>query len=202
MDCFKKDLNLMNKVFTEIYEIIDEGTDVARTFYSEYDAAADAQRAVAVELGGVDCLIDWFGRVDAISFNEHPGQNWRIIDTSVDGVLFAAVPRKNTKAGKALFARFEMAPRLPDDASLKHALGWDRDMQVNEGTRQFRSVLVRTSFPTPRYFIKIPRQLNDGWFPSSKLEARQEREFLEAIADHNRITDERNGMAVNLQRRG
>ncbi|WP_315920972.1 hypothetical protein [Mesorhizobium sp. SP-1A] len=188
----------MDKVLTEIYEIVDEGAESARAFYAEYDAAADAQRAVAVELGGVDCLIDWFGRVDAISFGEQPDQNWRILDATIAGDLYAAVPRRNTRAGKELYAKFETAPRLPNDAAFKKSLGWDRDMQVVEGTRHFRSVLVRTSLPQPRYFIKIPRQLNDGWFPSSKLEARREREFLELIAEHNRLIEERNGMAVGF----
>lgn len=188
----------MDKVFTEYYEIVEEGAEGARAYYAEYDAAADAQRAVAVELGGVDCLIDWFGRVSSISFAERPDQNWRIIDTTVGGDLYAAVPRRNTKAGKELHARMESAPRLPDDAKVKEILGWNRDMQVVEGTRHFRAVLVRASLPEPRYFIKIPRQLNDGWFPSNKLEMRQEREFLEVIAEHNRLTEERNGMAVEF----
>lgn len=43
----------MDKVFTEYYEIVDEGAEGARAYYAQYDAAADAQRAVAVELGGI-----------------------------------------------------------------------------------------------------------------------------------------------------
>lgn len=43
----------MDKVFTEYYEIVEEGAEGARAYYAEYDAAADAQRAVAVELGGI-----------------------------------------------------------------------------------------------------------------------------------------------------
>lgn len=188
----------MTTVFTEIHEIVGDGIEMAEAYYADYDAAVEVQDAIAAEFGGVECLIDWFGRVDAISFAEQPDQNWRIIDTTVGGDMYAAVPRRNTKAGKELYAKFETAPRLPNDTAFKKSLGWDRDMQVVEGTRHFRAVLVRTSLPEPRYFIKIPRQLNDGWFPSSKLEARQEREFLEVIAEHNRLTEERNGMAVDF----
>lgn len=188
----------MNTVFTEYYEIVDVGLELIQAYFAEYDAVVEEQSAIAADFGAEECLVDFFGRVDSVAFRERPDQNWRILKDDFQGEMYVAVPRKNTKAGKELFAKMESAPPLPKDVDVKAALGWTRDMQVVEGYKHYRASFVRLTQPQNRYFLKLPRQVNDGWHPSSKLEQVTERVFLEAIAEHNRILDERNGMAVDF----
>lgn len=173
----------MSSVFVTTYEVTGAGIPIAQTYYAEVEAAHKAHWAFTESVGGVGFRPAHWGSIASVLFEELP-EGWKQIGR--DKGRIEATPRKTSKAGKALAEQMRALPPTPKGKSLAGMLGYNPREMAMDGSKIYFATELRTSHPTERVFVRIPRFANDGFEPDeTMLRALPESEFMKAIEDHN-----------------
>jgi len=173
-----------NSVYVTTYEVIGDGLAIAADFYAQVDAAQKAHWAFTESVGGVGFRPAHWGSITSVLFEELPAEGWKQIGR--DKARIEATPRKTSKVGKALAEQIRALPVTPKGESLAGMLGYNPLEMAMDGFKVYFATELRTSHPTERIFVRIPRFANDGFEPDeTMLRALPESEFMKAIEDHN-----------------
>lgn len=173
----------MNSVFVTTYEVIGDGLPIAQEFYAQVDAARKAHWAFTESVGGVGFRPAHWGSIASVLFEELP-EGWKQIGRNKGRI--EAAPRKTSKVGKALVEAMKSLPATPKGESLAGMLGYNPSEMAMDGYKVYFASELRTSHPTERVFVRIPRFSSDGFEPNpAMLRALPESEFMKAIEDHN-----------------
>lgn len=165
----------------EFYEIVGEGTILAKA----YEDAIKATKKVAASLGASGYIPHQDGEVRALKFADKPDSYLWSKVTFRNSNDVGYLPKKNTKEGKSLNSQLSEMKRYPSKNDYLKSIGWDRDYEVIDSRGMYFAVTVTVHNPDVRYFIKVPRQTDDGWTPSDKLKLVSEDEVKAAMDAHN-----------------
>ncbi len=81
------------------------------TFKSETRAAHKQAKQIIKELGGIDGRISTRGTLEGIKFKQKPdGKLWRMYGSKLGHTSNYYVPKRNSNAGKALYAKYKSIP--------------------------------------------------------------------------------------------
>lgn len=173
----------MPSVYVTTYEVIGAGLPLAAEFYAEVEAARKEHWEFAERVGGVGFRPAHWGSIASVLFDTLP-DGWRQIGRDRDRI--EAVPRKTSKAGKALAEAMRALPVTPKGGSLAGKLGYNPREMACDGNKIYFATELQVAHPTERTFVRIPRFANDGFEPDpATLRALPESEFMKAVEDHN-----------------
>lgn len=175
----------MSRVYVTTYEVIGAGIPLAEDHAAAIDNARAIQWAYSQQIGGAGFRPSHNGGVRTILFDTLP-KGWRKV--GLDRGKIEGVPRKDSKAGKEIAASIAALPEAPQPHHLAAALGYNPSemaLDSERGTIYFPTT-VDVSFPTKRYFVRLPRFDRDGFDPDANiLRAIPESELMKALEDHN-----------------
>lgn len=185
----------MTDVFKVTYEIPHDHPLVAEHF-AAVEAAAAVTWAYVESLGALGYHTStWNGSLHGVIFNDLVGRAdyWKVLDRVYHpgadknrGLL--CIPKK-TKIAAAVRAAFDAVPPTPPSRDLAHKLGWNRP-HVTDGSRMYFATVTRLTLPAPRVFVRLPRQIDDGWTAPGIFTEVTEGEYMRAIAAHNALVPE------------
>jgi len=164
------------------YEIIEDGIAIAEAMYAKHDEARKAQFEIAKSLGASGFRPSRSGGIASLLFEALP-DGFRRTGNS-EGKI-EAVPALNTKAGKAAKAAMAEAPTAINTDVLAEEFGWNGEWAIVGDGRVYFASATRLMLPSPRYFITVPRQPNDGVVMADTVRELLQSEYAAAFEDHN-----------------
>jgi hypothetical protein len=174
----------MSHVYVTTYEVVGAGLPIAAEFLEQVDSAKEAHWAFVKEVDGVGFRPSHDGGLRTVFFAELP-TGWRKVGR--EGKNVEAVPRKTSKAGKALTEAIAALPNAPQASSLASSLGFNpTGWALCDSGRVYFPTELSVIFPKKRSFVRLPRFEGDGFEPdATMLRALPESEFMRAVEDHN-----------------
>lgn len=172
---------MAKEVFKEAYEIVGGGLLVAEEFFFECEAAEAAQWELVEAFGAKGYRPAHGGTMRSLFFEAVP-EGFRRIGR--EGDLVECVPHKGKSGGKEIAARLASAPRITPSGKLADKFGWQGRMPI-DGSRIFFATSSKVELPMVRYFVRLPRQIDDGFIAPDTLRLISTAEYLRAFEDHN-----------------
>lgn len=180
----------MADVFKVTYEVPADHPAVAAHFDAVYKAAAETW-AYVESIGAVGYHTSgWDGALYGVVFDGVIGPEWKVLDrvyqADHDKALLCCP--KRTKAAAAVKALFDAVPKIPKSELLARDLGWSRGRrEVTDGSKIHFATVHKLPMPTPRVFVRVPRQIGDGWQAPDFWVERTEGDYMRAIEAHNAL---------------
>ena len=184
----------MSQVFVTTYKVTPTYQSIADAHYAEIDRVRDVHIAVMKEFNAVAYRQNHARGLNSLFFpaDQVPPPGFRqTIDKQMHAGIMVqeAVPAKSTKIGKELHKRFQEIERMPSDFELAKAFGWMHQHQYDEHRRYFPTA-QRLMLPHVRYFIRLPRTVDDGWGGHFGLVAIPEDAYMMELEAHNKLARE------------
>lgn len=177
----------MRQIFMTTYELIGEAIPIAKAHFAAVEDSKALSFRIAEDFGADGFRPSRYGgRPTSLFFKGEIPTGWRRVGRQ--GELIEARPNKATKAGRAAEKALSEHPGGPECSDLAHSLGYNPNeiaMDTSRGVIYFPSSL-HVSFPSSRYFIRIPRFDGDAFEPDeTRLAAVPESTLMKALEDHN-----------------
>lgn len=183
----------MADVFKVAYEVPADYPAVAAHF-DAVDKAAAATWAYVERVGAVGYHTSgWDGALYGVVFAGVVSPEWKVLErvyhADHDKALLCCP--KRTKAAAAVKAEFDAVPKIPKSELLARELGWSRSRrEVMDGSKIYFATVHKLTLPAPRVFVRLPRQIGDGWEAPDFWTERTEGDYMRAIAAHNALVPE------------
>lgn len=180
----------MSDVFKVVYEVPADLPAVTRHFAAVADAAS-ATWSYVESLGALGYYTSsWDGSLHGVVFGDLVGRadHWKVLEHvhHPDSPKAYLCAPKKTKAAAEVKAAFDAVPKIPKSETLAAALGWSKGRRdVTDGNKIYFAVVHKIDFPTPRVFVRAPRQIGDGFTPPDFWTERTEGDYMRAIEAHN-----------------
>lgn len=187
----------MPDVFKVSYEMPADHPAVAAHYEAVAKAAATTW-AYVESVGAIGYYTStWNGALDAVIFPDVVGRadHWKVLNRvyhpkAENHTAVQCVP-KRTKIAAEVKAAFDAVPAIPPSRDLAHALGWTNS-RVGDGSKIYFATVHKLETPTPRVFLRLPRQIDDGWEAPDFFIERTEGDLMRAIAAHNALVPKEN----------
>lgn len=181
----------MSQVFVTTYKVVPPFQKIAEEHFAGVARVQASHAAVMKEFGAVAYRQDYARRLHSLYFpaDQLPPPGFRQTNDKRDQngtIIQEAVPTRSTKIGKELYRRFGDTERVPADFLLAEKFGWKHEAQY-DGHRRFFPTVQELILPKVRYFIRLPRTLDDGWTGHLGLMAIPEDAYMWELENHNRL---------------
>lgn len=181
-------------VFKVVYEVPADHPEIVAHF-AAVEAAAAKTWVYVESVGALGYYTSsWDGSLHGVLFADRVGKAdlWKVLDTvyhpqADKNRAYLCMPKK-TKAAAEMRAAFEAVPKIPKSELLAAKLGWTRrHREVTDGSRIYFATVHKLDVPTPRVFVRVPRQIGDGWTAPEFWAERSEGDYMRAIEAHNAL---------------
>lgn len=179
----------MSSIFMTTYEVNEAGASIIAEHRAAINAYMARCWAIVEEIGAKGFQPAYRG-IRSIIFKGQSSadtpEGWRYLERDPDksGVI-RCVPRKTSKAGRALAERLASVGPLPRGEEVASEFGWSPPVMAMDGNRIFFPVQQSVELPEPRHFLRLPRFEGDNWQGHDGLTAIPESEFMRALEEHN-----------------
>lgn len=172
--------------FREHYKLTGAAFDAAEALHMERKKAIEVCSEFAEEFGGIGISAARNGDAHLIAFDAGKlPDGWRKVRHLNEGAV-GGIPKKNTKEGKALFARMEGLPKVHDYIEAVRRIAPDVANATTFGSSTIRfSTCSRLALPAVSYVLSVPRTLEDGLSVPPDFVPITAREYEQAFHDHN-----------------
>lgn len=180
----------MADVFKVVYEVSPDHPAVVAHF-AAVEVAASATWAYVESVGALGYYTSsWDGSLHGVVFTGAVPPEWKVLERvyhpNADKALLC-MPKK-TKAAAEVKAAFDAVPAIPKSEILARDLGWSkRHREVMDGNKVYFATVHKLDLPTPRVFVRVPRQIGDGWEAPDFWTERTEGDYMRAVAAHNAL---------------
>lgn len=181
-------------VFKVVYEVSPEHPAV-KAHFDEVAAAADTTWKYVESVGALGYYTSsWDGSLHGVLFADVVGRAhlWKVLNREYHpdapgNIALLCVPKK-TKIAVEVRAAFEAVPKIRKSELLAQDLGWSKGHRdVTDGYKIYFATVHKLDRPEPRVFVRVPRQIGDGWTAPNFWTERTEGDYMRAIEAHNAL---------------